>query len=270
MIQKNTVDVVTEADILSAPIPDKTSTYTPVPHGKAIKLIEESAHNLNLKLASKTYYGREGYGDRKGMSCQGMLTIWTLTEIECPGMDMMLALTNSYDKSIPWQLAVGSRVFACTNMLISGDAMKFRKHTSNLTDEELLDMSLTTVFKGRRLAEDKAAWMEGLKLQAIPTREMHHHIIRAVQEEVIPRTKVMDIVECLDEEIESWVNAGGSNVPTIWNLLNAFTRYYRERDIFTIRRETAKVENFIQSLEGISKGLDPEKSRLPHKVIPAP
>lgn len=118
--------MITNAELRQVPVPEKTDSYIPVPHGIFIDAILEATDKKGLTLV------RENWNEaRKGQVMSGKL-VFTGDE---PGMDMQIGLTNSYDKSKAAVIAMGAEVFICLNGCISAEYSMRRKHTTKVWED---------------------------------------------------------------------------------------------------------------------------------------
>lgn len=113
--------------ILSAPLPQRTDTYSPVPHKKVIDITLEALDKNNLTVVGQHYNSA-----RKGDQAEGHYIIQGGDK----EMNLKLIWHNSYDKSIPLRWACGANVIVCRNGMVKGDmgAIK-RKHTGSILSE---------------------------------------------------------------------------------------------------------------------------------------
>ena len=116
---------VTREQVAAVPVPQSTRSYKPVPYAEAIDLMHlQAKQTLGLEVVSETY----------GLNVKGnqMFALMTLkTDREDSGLS--IGLRQSYNKTLPLGVAVGSQVFVCDNLCFSGDAFKVvRKNTVNV------------------------------------------------------------------------------------------------------------------------------------------
>lgn len=118
----------TRGFIVSAPVPLKTQSYSPIPHGSVIDMTMEQIDKAGLKVTEERYgFGREG---------KQAIGFYKIGSSQDPEMGIELIWHNSYDKSMSLKWAIGGKVFVCKNGMVSGDIGAFkRKHTG----EALLD-----------------------------------------------------------------------------------------------------------------------------------
>ena len=122
----------TRAYLEVAPLPNHSESYTVVSHKE---IIQQTVSMLN---AAGFYITTELYKtNAEAQVAQGIYHIVPRNskdediQLETE-MGMMFAWTNSYDKSVRFQCAIGAYVMVCNNGMIAGDMMNFaRKHTGS-------------------------------------------------------------------------------------------------------------------------------------------
>jgi len=126
--------------LTSAPIPDKTNSYTPISHGEIVDLIQNEAVKRNLTIVGDSYKVNSdltrviGYFDIKSNNLD---------------LGMRVAFKNSYDKSMSFGIGMGSVVWICENGVISGEVVLKRKHTGSADDDARLK-----IIEGFAMIED--------------------------------------------------------------------------------------------------------------------
>jgi hypothetical protein len=108
--------VVTREELESVPVPPRTRSFTPIPHGDFIDIIGREASQVGLELGESTYaWGQEGQ------------QLFGVSEVL--GQDhlnnqvrLMMGYRSSYNKSLAAAICFGSKVFVCSNLCFSGYA----------------------------------------------------------------------------------------------------------------------------------------------------
>jgi len=132
----------TQVFLENQPLPNHGKSYTVVSHKEVIentkKLLEDSGFtirrelyraNMNAQVAQGVYhiYPSQSINDN------------IVNENE---LGMMFAWTNSYDKSTKFQCAIGAYVMVCSNGMMCGDMMNFkRKHTGSAGHDIVMQLS---------------------------------------------------------------------------------------------------------------------------------
>ena len=132
----------TQVFLENQPLPNHGKSYTVVSHKEVIentkKLLEDSGFtirrelyraNMNAQVAQGVYhiYPSQSINDN------------IVNENE---LGMMFAWTNSYDRSKSFQCAIGAYVMVCSNGMMCGDMMNFkRKHTGSAGHDIVMQLS---------------------------------------------------------------------------------------------------------------------------------
>jgi len=129
------------SNALNASIPARTETYSPVGNGAIIDAIKEKLRLTEMKVL-KTRIHSNIFGTR----VTGFFDVEDIRPRENPhGLNMMLGFRNSYDKSMSIAFVAGASVWICSNGLISGDLISYRrKHTGEVATElgEKIDIGI--------------------------------------------------------------------------------------------------------------------------------
>jgi len=130
-----------------APVPSLTETYSPVAHAELIYLLEKQLNADGYSVAHN--YVNQNYD---GKQIVGTMTLSKETGIAGQEMIQTMAYQNSYNKRLPIRFVSGGHVFICSNGMVVGDIITFRKHTGNVFPalKELIAISV------KRMEEDYA------------------------------------------------------------------------------------------------------------------
>lgn len=116
------------ANLLEVPVPEKTSSYSPVSHRAIIDMMGEMIDSKNLKIKDLSYAVGRG-----GQQLIGKINL----DGDDPVMGNSVVFRNSYDKSMSVAAVCGTNVWICSNGMIGGDVnIQFaRKHTGAVNQE---------------------------------------------------------------------------------------------------------------------------------------
>jgi len=119
---------------LNAPIPARTATYSPIGHAFFLDIIsEEIRASGELELTGTNVF--TNLNGQKMVGYTGVKQRRMETDPDF-GLEMMIGYKNSYDKSMAAGLAAGASVMVCSNGIVSGDMLSFkRKHTGTIQEE---------------------------------------------------------------------------------------------------------------------------------------
>ena len=114
-------------DIVNAPVPAKTDSYSPVKHMDVVNAIQEMLDKKDITIKDANWWSNKG-GNQ-------MIGKFNLDFGGDPEMGGMLAFKNSYDKSMALGFAGGGNVFICANGVVNGEIVLIRRHTGSIVDE---------------------------------------------------------------------------------------------------------------------------------------
>lgn len=121
MIQKVTEDV-----FFNHPLPIETASYVPVSNRLINDLIYEEAEQRRYRITGK--------GFRANRSNTEFIAMFTLNHSE-QGLSKMIGYRNSTNKQWAVGFVAGALVMICSNGMISGDIITYRKHTGNVYED---------------------------------------------------------------------------------------------------------------------------------------
>jgi len=203
-------------EIRAVPTPDATDTYQPIPH---ITVIEQAKAALQRRgiVVKQEQYGLWGGGAR----LFGVLELAGLDGIH-GDFALQLGLRNSHDKRFPAAGLLGSRVFVCDNLAFSGEIRFARKHTTHILRAlpHRVDAVVGRLIIHRGTQEKR---IETYRLAEITDVQAHDFMIRTVNEEVLPPTKLKQL-------IAEWHQPTFAPFKerTVWSLFNTYTHVLRD------------------------------------------
>lgn len=132
----------TQVFLENQPLPNHGKSYTVVSHKEVIentkKLLEDSGFTIRRELYR---------ANMNAQVAQGVYHIYPSQSIDDNivnenELGMMFAWTNSYDRSKSFQCAIGAYVMVCSNGMMCGDMMNFkRKHTGTAGHDIVMQLS---------------------------------------------------------------------------------------------------------------------------------
>jgi hypothetical protein len=200
----------TKADLASVPVPEPTESYHPVPYGRFIEEVELHVPRFGLTVQSSAFALA-----REGGQMFGVLTCANGK----PASDYALAIgvRNSYDRSLPVGLTLGSRVFCCDNLAFSGEVTMHRKHTVNVF-RDLPDLIYRMLSQVSSIRERTNSEIAAMKVRELPPAHAHHLMVEAIRANVLPASRLPKVIEAWEEpRYEEFAPR------TAWSLFNAFT-----------------------------------------------
>ena len=146
-------------ELAAIPLPKETSTYKPVSHQQLATMLGAIASDLlpEFELVN-TQFGLA----RDGLQMFGVHTLKNGSS----AMGLSIGFRNSYNKSLSVGIAVGSTVFVCDNLVLTGEVTVLKKHTLNVV-ASIESLALSAIYKSRsafnQIQED-AEVMKGIPM----------------------------------------------------------------------------------------------------------
>jgi len=132
----------TQVFLENQPLPNHGKSYTVVSHKEVIENTKNLLENSGFTIRRELYRA-----NINAQVAQGVYHIYPkqsnvdLINNESE-LGMMFAWTNSYDKSKKFQCAIGAYVMVCSNGMMCGDMMNFkRKHTGSAGHDIVMQIS---------------------------------------------------------------------------------------------------------------------------------
>jgi hypothetical protein len=109
----------TKEILVHTAVPMSTRTYKPVSHSQLIDLTLEGINKAGFTLE------REFYTSAKDGAVANAK--YTISDVADKEMQLQIAWQNSLDKSLSLKFCLGTRIFICSNGMVSGDMGNFKK-----------------------------------------------------------------------------------------------------------------------------------------------
>lgn len=214
--------VITEADVISVPVPSSTKSYKAIPNAQIIDLVKTHSRNLGYEISDATY--------RLNSTGQQMSAIYRLTT-EDDYFKMMLGFYNSYDKSRRLGAGAGVSVNICDNGMILADFVTMRKHSGYIQDE--LDFLIYNAINSVRpqLSEAKKN-KEFFEKIVIPDMGLVHELIGEMflSEDLLKATQLTELsrkMEDPDNHFRLLEKGKLIEGKTAWDYYNSCTEVFK-------------------------------------------
>ena len=121
-------DVVTREVLKTIPVPPATDTWKPIAHYDLVQALDRQLAVRDIRIVKEEF----------ALAHDG-LRLFGVLELVVPGTNggsgvdygFAMGIRTANDRSFATQLAVGARVFVCSNLAFSGDLIAMnRKHTA--------------------------------------------------------------------------------------------------------------------------------------------
>lgn len=119
---------------LNTLIPEKTSTYTPVPH-------------IDIINGIKAKIGGTNFTEKYKQNGDGSVVVGTFTLQENTQINGQISFINSYNKRTKLGIITGAETFVCTNGMAIGELVQLRKHTGVVPLDDFIVKGLENLQK---------------------------------------------------------------------------------------------------------------------------
>lgn len=219
-------------------IPKATKSYQPMSNQELVMMIEDVAGMYDMNLSD----GQFGM-DLKGMRFFGVYTIEGLDFFR-KRIKLMIGFCNSYNKSMSGRMCIGGEVLVCSNRAfyaytddVTG-VMGMAAHDHRKNIHENLFQRIQQAFDGiEQFRKYQEIFYRSLSETKITQEEAYHFIIKAAQENVLNKTKILTVAEEWDwqergpqNDIEEQEKLWHSDFRprTAFSLFNAFTEVSKD------------------------------------------
>lgn len=242
---------------MQAPVPARTTTYSPIPHSYFLDtIVNQINHTRDLEVTRRDVYSN--LDGRKlvfflGVKYRGMETDPNF------GLEMMFGGKNSYDKSMAAALVAGASVMICSNGVIAGDMITFkRKHTGTI-QEELIEKASEGIVKMRDGFNNLVLQVDLMKDYNLTQRQKAELLGVMYFEENMISPNQLSVIKKEMKESEHF--RGGS----LWDLYNNVTESLKSSHPLTHIEDHIKLHKFMTQVAGIE---DVEVEDAPVEVLP--
>lgn len=203
-------ELVTREQLDLIQVPEPTNTYTPVSHydltGR-VKAISE--------VILKDY---QLIGEKYAIARQGN-QLFALLDFQTGDTETSLSVAyrNSYDRSMAIGIAVGSSVFICENLMLSGDITVMKKHTKNVLTT-LESTVITTLYQALQRYQSMQVDIRTLKERRISKDQGFQFLGLAYGHEILsPRQLTVAREQWVKPKYDEFADRN------YWSLYNACT-----------------------------------------------
>ena len=214
--------------------PPPIHSWQSISHEHLLSTIEHQLGRLNYHVTDESH----------GLSKNGS-RYFGLLEIGEPDCDRdyqtVIGVRNSHDKSFPAGVCVGTCVLVCDNLCFGGEITLARKHTRFIL-RDLPDLVRDAISGFTQLRVDQHNRIAAYKHKRIHNRSAHDLIIRAIDNKIIPVTKVPGVLsEWREPSHNEFTNHGRS----LWRLHNAFSESWKGANLNTLPRRSQRLHQLL-------------------------
>ena len=228
---------------LTARVPVATETYSPISHAEFLNELRNKLTNGGYNIENQRLFV-----NGTGTKLVGFFDVQNLAE-RVPddfGFRMSIGFKNSYDKTMTAALVVGATVVICSNGMISGDLITFkRKHRGTVLEElrTKMDQAIPLMSSSfARLITD-AEIMRNYELT--PRQKAEILGVLYFEKEIVTPTQLSIVKREL-------VNSEHFRGNSVWDLYNNVTVALKKSYPFRYVEDHIKLHDFMSDIAGIS------------------
>jgi hypothetical protein len=228
---------VSRDTLLRVTPPERQGIYVPMPHHELADAVQQYLAEGNFEVT----------GEKHALSKNGKKYFGYFELSDQGGYSAVVGFRNSHDQSIAVSAALGSRVFICDNLALSGDIALFRKHTTNLYAELADKMRAAIAMLPAAIAaqnKDFNTWKE----RGISLAQTDYSIGQLYRNGVLNRSQLGDVFDEFRHQSED------HGPRTLWRLFNAVTHVMKSDtetgQIVTLPNRTKKLHAQLNVIEG--------------------
>lgn len=136
---------ITRAQVLKVPEPKFTETWRPTSHKRVVLAMEDVCKKNDIIIKEKKYALGQGWDHpvdgepTPGHPDINMFACYTIDNDETSDkrLGSVLIFRNSIGKAFSIGMNAGTETWACTNLMVFGTFVEFRKHTGGLDNDQI-------------------------------------------------------------------------------------------------------------------------------------
>ena len=229
MSKLSTQNRVTEAELFAVPEPAFTKSWHPLSHEKVITSVVKACGEHKLKI------GRREYGATKDMK-----RFFGVLEIENghKEFNFSVGLRHAIDKTMSIGVCAGKRTFVCDNLMFSSDTVVFRKHTGQLSVEELTIIASEAIKAVLPQFDELHGWHAALMGVGLTASQAALLTVAAMKENLFPPSKYPQFHDLYYANDTKYT-------PTLHGWHGAITEMYQERTLVFMQEYDSRLKRFI-------------------------
>ena len=237
----NLIGKTPENEVLNAPAPGSTDTYTAIEHRQIVDQLFEELDKKDIKVEKSQYTAND---NRNQVAAQHLLSIEGMNDNV---MGPAINWGNSYDKTKRFTMASGAITLVCTNGMIGlRDVMEFsRKHTGNAM-KDVENMIQQVVNNLETTFEKFQRQMEILQYREITKRMAGEFLGRLYfEEQILTPTQLNEVKRNYFTDENFKCNSEGNN--SAFNFYNNVTEALKSTHPNEYIRKHAKFNAFSEA-----------------------
>ena len=222
---------ITRDELMAIPAPARTQTWNPIPHHEVYDQVDQVFRNMGVEVLNTRIDAH-----RSGMN------VFVTHRLNVGGdseKSIELGWRNSMNKTFALGFTSGTHIMVCSNLVFTGEWMDFRKHTSGLDTEIVMNMATKGINQVMTQAQTMVAWFD--ELREIPKNKTEIDLIfmQMLRRGVVPGAKMMDLINAYDEEVKRYGE-------TLYTAYNCATQTFRDLSLPVITKKSTTLNNLIE------------------------
>ena len=235
IIAKNKVNA---EQLMGIQTPDKTDSFTPIPHFGLVELTREAIGRAGLNVEMEEHsLARGGQRYFGGFALRG-------SDIDGADRQIVLGLRNAHDKSFAASICVGNRMLVCENLCFSSDIKLARRHTTNI-------MADLPRILGDAVGRVVAHWNDmGKRIETYQQTEISRDraadlLIDLVDSKAFPARDIYNAIQEFRNPRHDEFKGG-----TLWTLYNSITENLKGGDLSKLPFRTMTTQSIFDRIAG--------------------
>jgi len=220
--------------IATVAVPQPTKSYVPIKHTDLVNFIKERLDKEGLIVETERYET-----NKKGSQFFGHLGLASQNS----DMRMALGFRNSYDKSLPVGFAAGAQVIVCSNLMLSGDMVQHRKHTTNVQRDldGVLGEAIQRIEETFVTIEQEVKIFQETELSMETAQQKFGEILMNRRDVATPE-QVLAATRFFKNPLHNFGNE------TVWGFYNAFTEALKNGHAGILPKQYLKLHEYVKQL----------------------
>lgn len=202
---------VTRVEVEAVPTPPCTDTHFPIPFGSV----------LDMTLSNLKAHGFEP--TRQRLALHGENRFFATIDLRstlAPGITVAAALRSSHDRSLPYGMVMGNRVFCCDNLSLTSDLSRMIRVKHTRFGQNRFDSSMNRLVKTLpQFMENETARIKRFQLTDISDTDAESLILRSHEKGIVSYKHLLPVLK----EYRSPSFEEFTDTRSLWRLENAFT-----------------------------------------------
>ena len=219
-------NVATLEEVDEVETPPGGEQYTPLPHGKAFRLVRDALEDVGMHVM-ESFHALARSGQRY------MALLPVMPQKPTPYLSEyypIVGVRNSHDQQFAFELLIASGIYGVQTLFFNdSEAVGMKRHV-NLTDTLLYDAISDAAFSLPMGCERQERRFRFYRKAKIETREeVHHLVFRLHEEDLIPSTYLVKVMDAWDNPPHPAMDRHGDSV---WKLLNCVLHARKGKYVF--------------------------------------